>query len=112
MTQYQTVLDGEIQLRDGTIKLHGPAAFEGMRQAGRLAAEILDELASQVAPGVPTGALDDLVRTMTLDGGAWDYNDNAVEVFNAQPWRRRSLRARAMIWRLSPMAITGSLFRA
>ncbi|MEO5735018.1 MAG: sulfotransferase domain-containing protein [Rubrivivax sp.] len=23
-----------------------------------------------------------------LDGGAWDYNENAVEVFNAQPWRR------------------------
>lgn len=70
MTQYQTVLDGEIQLRDGTIKLHGPAAFEGMRQAGRLAAEILDELAGHVAPGVTTGALDDLVRRMTLDGGA------------------------------------------
>ena len=70
MTQYQTVLDGEIQLRDGTIKLHGPAAFEGMRQAGRLAAEILDELAGHVAPGVTTGALDDLVRSMTLDGGA------------------------------------------
>ena len=70
MTQYQTVLDGENQLRDGTIKLHGPAAFEGMRQAGRLAAEILDALAGHVAPGVTTGALDDLVRTMTLDGGA------------------------------------------
>ena len=23
-----------------------------------------------------------------LDGGAWDYNEDAVEVFNAQPWRR------------------------
>jgi len=23
-----------------------------------------------------------------LDGGAWDYNVDAVEVFNAQPWRR------------------------
>jgi hypothetical protein len=23
-----------------------------------------------------------------LDGGAWDYNENAVDVFNAQPWRR------------------------
>lgn len=23
-----------------------------------------------------------------LDGGAWDNNDDAVEVFNAQPWRR------------------------
>lgn len=23
-----------------------------------------------------------------LDGGVWDYNEDAVEVFNAQPWRR------------------------
>jgi len=23
-----------------------------------------------------------------LDGGAWDYNEDAVDVFNAQPWRR------------------------
>lgn len=24
-----------------------------------------------------------------LDAGAWDYNENAVEVFNAQPFRQR-----------------------
>ncbi len=70
MTQYQTVEDGDVQLRDGTIKLHGPAAFEGMRKAGRLAAEILDALAPFVQPGVTTGQIDDLVREMTLDGGA------------------------------------------
>ena len=23
-----------------------------------------------------------------LDGGAWNYNEDAVDVFNAQPWRR------------------------
>src|SRR5215470_7383748 len=28
--------------RDSRIKIHGPEAFEGMRQAGRLAAETLD----------------------------------------------------------------------
>ncbi len=70
MNQYQVVADNETVLRDGTIKLHGPAAFEGMRKAGRLAAEILDELADHVRPGVTTQALDDLVRQMTLDGGA------------------------------------------
>ena len=37
MTEYQTVTDTDTQLRDGTIKLHGPAAFEAMRKAGRLA---------------------------------------------------------------------------
>jgi methionyl aminopeptidase len=70
MTQYQTVTGDETLLRDGTIKLHGPAGFEGMRKAGRLAAEILDALAPMVQPGVTTGELDDVVRRMTLDGGA------------------------------------------
>ncbi len=70
MTQYQTVADGEILLRDGTIKLHGPEAFEGMRRAGRLAAENLDALAPLVQPGVTTQALDDFVREFTLDHGA------------------------------------------
>ena len=70
MTQYQIVADGDTVLRDGTIKLHGPAAFEGMRKAGRLAAEILDALVPLVVPGVRTDYLDDVVRQMTLDGGA------------------------------------------
>jgi methionyl aminopeptidase len=70
MNQYQTVTGNEVALRDGTIKLHGPEAFEGMRRAGRLAAEILDALAPMVLPGVTTGEIDDVVRRMTLDGGA------------------------------------------
>jgi methionyl aminopeptidase len=70
MTEYQTVTGSEFVLRDGTIKLHGPEAFEGMRRAGRLAAEILDALAPLVQPGVTTGEIDDVVRQMTLDGGA------------------------------------------
>jgi methionyl aminopeptidase len=70
MTQYQVVTGTETVLRDGTIKLHGPEGFEGMRRAGRLAAEILDALAPLVQPGVTTQYLDDIVRQMTLDGGA------------------------------------------
>ncbi len=70
MTTYQTVAEHETQLRDGTIKLHGPEAFEGMRRAGRLAAENLDALAPLVQPGVTTQALDDFVREFTLDHGA------------------------------------------
>jgi len=72
MNQYQTVADSDTDtvLRDGTIKLHGPAAFAGMRAAGRLAAQTLDALVPLVRPGVTTRELDDVVRQMTLDGGA------------------------------------------
>jgi methionyl aminopeptidase len=70
MTQYQTVTEADTQLRDGTIKLHGPSAFEGMRKAGRLAAETLDALVPMVQPGVTTGELDDFVRQFTLVNGA------------------------------------------
>lgn len=70
MTQYQTITGNEAVLRDGTIKLHGPEGFEGMRKAGRLAAEILDAMVDVVKPGVTTGQIDDIVRQMTLDGGA------------------------------------------
>ncbi len=70
MTEYQTITGDEAVIRDGTIKLHGPKAFEGMRKAGRLAAEILDALVPMVQPGVSTAELDDVVRQMTIDGGA------------------------------------------
>ncbi len=54
----------------GQIKIHKPEDFEGMRRAGRLAAECLDMLTSHVAPGVTTDALDKLVYEFTLDNGA------------------------------------------
>ncbi|HEY3800634.1 MAG TPA: hypothetical protein VGL58_19955, partial [Caulobacteraceae bacterium] len=34
----------EAEIRTGEIKIHGPEGFEGMRVAGRLAAECLDML--------------------------------------------------------------------
>ena len=40
------------QRKNGQIKLHGPAAFEAMRKAGRLAAECLDMLTDEIRPGV------------------------------------------------------------
>jgi len=70
MTEYQHIDSATTVLRDGTIKLHGPDGFEGMRKAGRLAAEILDALAEHVAPGVTTGELDKIVREMMLDAGS------------------------------------------
>jgi methionyl aminopeptidase len=56
--------------KTGQIKIHGPAAFEGMRKAGRLAAECLDMLAGEIHPGVPTERLDRLVFEFGRDHGA------------------------------------------
>ncbi len=52
---------------EGQIRLHGPEAFEGMRQAGRLAAEALDMLTPWVKPGVSTEKLDALALEFALD---------------------------------------------
>jgi methionyl aminopeptidase len=56
--------------RTNAIKLHGAQGFEGMRKAGRLAAEILDAIAPHMVPGVETQAIDDMIREHTLRGGA------------------------------------------
>ena len=60
----------EAEIRTGEIKIHTPEDFEGMRKAGRLAAECLDMLIPHVVPGVVTDHLDKLVREFTLDNGA------------------------------------------
>src|SRR4029450_11067276 len=71
MTEYITVgAEDRVEARNGVIKLHGPEGFEGMRKAGRLAAEILDALVPHVVPGVTTGELDDIVREHMLREGA------------------------------------------
>lgn len=69
MVEYQMMTDSSVAHRDGTIKLHGPEGFAGMRKAGRLAAEILDAMTDFVQPGVTTAQIDDKVREMTLAGG-------------------------------------------
>ena len=56
--------------KTGQIKIHGPAAFDGMRRAGALAAECLDMLAGEINPGVPTERIDQLVYEFGLDHGA------------------------------------------
>ena len=56
--------------KTGQIKIHGPAAFEGMRKAGQLVARCLDMLTEHVRPGVPTEAIDKLVLDFALDNGA------------------------------------------
>lgn len=69
MIDYITVNSGDAVSRNGSIKLYGPEGFEGMRRAGRLAAEVLDALVPHVVPGVTTEEIDTLVREHMLRGG-------------------------------------------
>lgn len=56
--------------RTEAIKLHGQDGFEGMRRAGRLAADILDQLAPHVVPGARTDTLDAMVEAKCREAGA------------------------------------------
>jgi len=58
------------EVRDGTIKIHGSEAFEGMRIAGVLAAETLDFITPFVRPGITTGELDRLCHDFIVDHDA------------------------------------------
>jgi methionyl aminopeptidase len=60
----------DIPVRTSAIKTHDEQAFEGMRRAGRLAAECLDLLTPEVGPGVLTDDLDRMAREFILDHGA------------------------------------------
>lgn len=52
------------------IKIHSPEDFEGMRKAGRLAAEVLDYITPYVKPGVSTDELNMLCHDYTEAHGA------------------------------------------
>jgi len=55
--------------KDG-IRIHEAADFAGMHVAGQLAAEILDEVAALVEPGVTTEALDAFIEDRVNAAGA------------------------------------------
>jgi methionyl aminopeptidase len=55
---------------NGQIKLHAEPDFEGMRKAGRMAAEALDMLVPMVQPGVTTEELDSAVLQFASERGA------------------------------------------
>lgn len=60
----------EVRRETSRITLHGPADFDGMRRAGRMAAELLDYITPYVQPGVTTGELDRLCADWTTARGA------------------------------------------
>ena len=55
--------------KDG-IRIYESADFAGMHKAGRLAAEILDEIAQFVEPGVSTTRLDEIITNKVNTSGA------------------------------------------
>ena len=61
----------ELARRAGVgVTLHGPEAFEGMRKAGRIAAEVLDLMVPEVKPGVTTAHLDKIAYDHVIAQGA------------------------------------------
>lgn len=52
------------------VRIYEDEAFEGMRVAGRLVAEVLDMLVDEVKVGVTTGYLDRICYSMIMDNGA------------------------------------------
>ncbi len=58
------------QLTKDGIRIHALRDFEGMRKAGRLAAEILDAVAPMVCVGQSTGYLDEAIQSLISDAGA------------------------------------------
>ena len=55
--------------KDG-IRIYDAADFAGMRAAGRLAAQILDDIAAHVVAGQTTGEIDRLITEMVEAAGA------------------------------------------
>ncbi len=55
--------------KDG-IRIYEDADFAGMHAAGRMAAQILDEVAPLVTPGTTTAAIDDFIRGRVQELGA------------------------------------------
>jgi methionyl aminopeptidase len=70
MTNYITMTDSDAAERTGAIKLYGPEGFEGMRRAGRLAAEVLDDLVPHVVEGVSTQEIDRIAHEHIVREGA------------------------------------------
>ena len=58
------------RLNQDGITIHSKEDFEGMRRAGRLAAEVLDMIAEHVVPGVTTGELDQLCHDFMVKNGS------------------------------------------
>ena len=57
-------------MRNEGVKLHGPEAFDSMREAGQLAADVLDFITPYVKPRVSTGSLNDIAHEFIIKNNA------------------------------------------
>jgi methionyl aminopeptidase len=61
----------KVVIRDGhSIKIHDETGFEGMRRAGKLAAQVLDYITPFVKAGISTEELNDMCHQYIVDHGA------------------------------------------
>ena len=67
MTMNDTLADPWVDSSSRSVKLHKADAFDAMRRAGKLAAEVLDFVTPHVLPGVTTDALDRLCHEFIID---------------------------------------------
>jgi len=58
------------RITEDGIRLYETNDFAGMHVAGKLAAQILDDIAEHVFPGQTTGEIDRLITQMVVDSGA------------------------------------------
>lgn len=58
------------QLTKEGIRIHAAEDFAGMRKAGAVASQILDEIGPMVQPGVTTGALDEFIQRRVEELGS------------------------------------------
>lgn len=63
-------LDELAMMDSREITIHKPAEYDGMRKAGKLAAEVLDMLTEVVEPGITTEHLNTLAHDMITKAGA------------------------------------------
>ena len=64
------VIDTQGRVTREGIRLYQDGDFAGMRAAGKIAAQILDEVGPLVQPGITTESLDDFIATRVRDLGA------------------------------------------
>jgi len=61
---------GTGRLAKNGIRIYDPSDFAGMHKAGALAAQILDDIAALIEPGVSTADIDAAITRMVNDAGA------------------------------------------